>query len=870
MSDTLRPPDGGGLPGEDIERLRAVLHTRYEVLDTIGRGGMALVYRARDLRHQRQVALKILRNPLSDDGAARFRREITLAAGLQHPLILPVFDSGDDAGWLWYTMPLVEGGTLRGLLVRSGRLPIAHAERLLQDLAGALAHAHSHGIVHRDLKPENVLLSGDHAMIADFGIAKALASAGGDPPGATLGLTGTGFLVGTPAYMSPEQAVGDRSVDHRTDLYSLGVITYEMLAGVTPFTGMTQALITAHLSSALPSLTMHRRDVPAQLEQIVARLLAKDPADRFASAAAVVEAITTRTAATRVHAPARPARRRLTWLAIAVAAAGLVAAGGWRLRRHQTAPAPPLVVVQPLKNKSGDAALDDFGGSAAHWLEQALVNSGFVDVADYPGTSRQSDTDMPPGTKAVIEGDYDAVLGDSIRVQLRIRDARKATLLAGPKLVTIPRADPPSAPTLNLLTSQVLTTLASHFDMDYERWTMGMLPSTWEAYHAFNDGLDRMSHGKFEDAIKAWDNATALDSTYMQPRLHSVSARMNLHDWSGADSALRTVEQRAASLAPGDGAWMRMQRALIKGDAREAQQAVEEMLRADPAAELPHLFQVQEALALHRPHEALKAAKGIDYQRGRFRFDWAAGIYFYMVTEAHHQLGEYAEEREQARTAEGLHPGYRSMIAFELRALAAMGRTEKMDQLLRDLEDSPQGPGEFTVPDFLQMLAGELAAHGHATASTHLLQRSERWQADRPLEEQATDVARADRGRTAFALQRYRDALAIFNSLARAHPDKVEYLAYIGAAAARVSDNALADRVASRLAGLRLPYDRGRTMYARAQIAAQRGNVDDAVNLLKDAIEQSAGELGIMAHSDLLLAPLWTSPRFADLLRVRT
>jgi tetratricopeptide (TPR) repeat protein len=168
------------------------------------------------------------------------------------------------------------------------------------------------------------------------------------------------------------------------------------------------------------------------------------------------------------------------------------------------------------------------------------------------------------------------------------------------------------------------------------------------------------------------------------------------------------------------------------------------------------------------------------------------------------------------------------------------------------------------------MLAGELAAHGHATASTHLLQRSERWQADRPLEEQATDVARADRGRTAFALQRYRDALAIFNSLARVQPDAVEYLAYLGAAAARLGDNATADSMASRLAGLRPRFDRGRTTYARAQIAAQQGKVDDAVSLLKSAIEQSAGEFGVAAHSDLLLAPLWNDTRFAELLRART
>ena len=241
--------------------LRAALVDRYVIERELGRGGMATVYLARDLKHGRFVALKVLSPALAASlGADRFLREIELAARLQHPHIVPVFDSGDAAGVLWYTMPYVEGETLRARLDRERQLPLDEAVRIASEAARALEYAHQHGVLHRDVKPENLLLTTDGStLVADFGIARSWNE--------TDGLTATGLVVGTPGYMSPEQAAGERTLDARSDVYALGSVLYEMLAGEMPYSGPNaQAILAKRLSEPVPRLST-TRDVPAAIEQ---------------------------------------------------------------------------------------------------------------------------------------------------------------------------------------------------------------------------------------------------------------------------------------------------------------------------------------------------------------------------------------------------------------------------------------------------------------------------------------------------------------------------------------------------------------------------------------------------------------------------
>ena len=257
------------------------LADRYVIERELGQGGMATVYLATDLRHERQVAVKVLRSDLSASiGSERFLQEIRIAARLGHPHILPLHDSGTADGLLYYVMPYVAGESLRQRLARQGELPVADAVRILRDVADALGYAHEHGVVHRDIKPENILLSGRHALVADFGVAKAVSEATGRSQ-----LTTAGVALGTPAYMAPEQAVADPGVDHRADIYALGVVGYEMLSGEPPFTGGTpQQVLAAHVTSAPQQLSARRPAMPQLLADALMRCLEKRPADRWQSA----------------------------------------------------------------------------------------------------------------------------------------------------------------------------------------------------------------------------------------------------------------------------------------------------------------------------------------------------------------------------------------------------------------------------------------------------------------------------------------------------------------------------------------------------------------------------------------------------------
>ncbi|HXH63542.1 MAG TPA: protein kinase [Gemmatimonadales bacterium] len=264
-----------------LDRLRAALAGHYTIERELGRGGMATVFLAHDLKHDRPVALKVLRPELAQVlGAERFLREIRLSARLQHPHILVVHDSGDADGQLWFTMPFVEGETLRSRLTREKQLPLDDALRITREVAAALHHAHEHGIIHRDIKPENILLSsGHHVLVADFGIALALGAEGEER------LTDSGVSIGTPDYMSPEQAVAERDLDARSDVYSLGCVLYEMLTGEPPFTGPNpQAVLAKRLTEPVPHLRTGR-DVPLELEHVVTKALARAPVDRFSTAA---------------------------------------------------------------------------------------------------------------------------------------------------------------------------------------------------------------------------------------------------------------------------------------------------------------------------------------------------------------------------------------------------------------------------------------------------------------------------------------------------------------------------------------------------------------------------------------------------------
>jgi eukaryotic-like serine/threonine-protein kinase len=399
-----------------LAALAAALADRYRVERELGRGGMATVYLARDLKHDRPVALKVLKPDLAAAiGPDRFLREIQVTGQLHHPHILPLYDSGQGAEFLYYVMPYVEGESLRNRLAREKQLPLDDALQIAREVADALSYAHSRGVVHRDIKPENILLESGHAVVADFGIARAISAAGGDR------LTETGLAVGTPSYMSPEQAAGSQDLDGRSDLYSLGCVLYEMLAGQPPFTGPTvEAVLRQHLTVEPPNITGVRPAVPAAVAAALERALAKTPADRFNPVALFAEAIAPsgwRAGAGPQAARPAPWGRRLTILAVAVVAILVVALSGiLGTRREASFTVVRTTRVQTDQEAALDPALspdgrflayaggDRAGGQTTIYVRQLDGGGTVALTAGHPDAPHRWPRWSPDGARIAYEG----------------------------------------------------------------------------------------------------------------------------------------------------------------------------------------------------------------------------------------------------------------------------------------------------------------------------------------------------------------------------------------------------------------------------------------------------------------------------------
>jgi serine/threonine-protein kinase len=374
------------LVGDSAEApLTGILGGRYRIVRELGRGGMARVYLAYDEKHRREVAVKVIRPDLAASlGRDRFLREIAIAARLRHPNIVPLYDSGDSDGVLYFVMPYEEGQSLRERL-GGGWLSVGECLGVLRDVARALAYAHDHGVVHRDVKPDNVMLSGGATVVTDFGIAKAVSVAQGDTSSTAFTQAGAG--IGTPAYMSPEQAVGDPSMDHRADIYSFGCLAYELFTGKPPFCDLpTHQIIGAHVATVPPLVTTRRTDVPTPVAELIARCLEKNPAMRPESARDVLSALdgvaTTGSGAAPV-AVTRRTGRAFWWAGVSVAAA--IAATVYGVSRSSGSPPPITLAVLPFFNTAADTSVDFVAGGLADAVALSLSRVPGIQITSRTG-----------------------------------------------------------------------------------------------------------------------------------------------------------------------------------------------------------------------------------------------------------------------------------------------------------------------------------------------------------------------------------------------------------------------------------------------------------------------------------------------------
>src|SRR6266513_1264590 len=492
-----------------LDTLREALAPRYDVEREIGAGGMARVFLAVEQHPHRRVAIKVLDPEVSTRLLReRFIREVDVSSKLSHPHIVPIFSAGEVDGLFYYVMPYVEGESLRHRLLRERKLPLETALHIARDVADALAFAHGQGIIHRDIKPENILLSGEHAIVADFGIARAISAAG------SLTLTQAGQQIGSPGYMSPEQAMALGSLDARTDIYSLGCVLFEMLAGEPPVASMTERRV--HNWTALetsPALHGAHAGVARAVKHAISRALAPVPDDRFPTvtefAAALGAPAYRASVPTRGAFAGRRGQRIALGLGGAVVLLGAGAAVG--LLGHR---GPQLndrrVVVAVIENHTGDGSLDNVGHMAADWVTQGLAQTGLVEVVS---------------SMSVMSSSVAPVAG--------------------------PIAQPLAA--VEVLRQRVMATLATLFDSRLSLWAKAAgQPPTFAAYQEFIQGLDRMVQFDSRGAIGHFRRAAQEDTTFRLPLIFAAHEHMDLGEFATADSIAHAVERSPGRLSPLD------------------------------------------------------------------------------------------------------------------------------------------------------------------------------------------------------------------------------------------------------------------------------------------------------------------------------
>ena len=543
---------------ELVTRLQAALADRYRLDRELGQGGMATVYLAEDLKHHRKVAVKVLRPELAATlGPERFAREIEVAARLQHPHILGLIDSGDADGFFYYVMPYVEGETLRDRLTRGGELPVPEAVRLLGEIAEALATAHRAGVVHRDIKPENVMLSGRHAMVMDFGVAKAVTEASSGPQ-----LTSAGVALGTPAYMAPEQATADPQMDGRVDIYAIGVMGYEMLSGATPFPGLNaQQTLAAHVTRAPVPVGQQRDGLSPALEAVVMRCLAKRPADRFQTADELVAALEplalpsggvtpTQTVPVAALSVKQPGRFHWTW-AVAGAALIAVVAALFVWKPWARAGARPLdanlVAVLPFRTAGADPSVQYLRQGMVDLMQAKLTGEGgpraadtrsvLAAVRDAGGGDAQDLSEEASAAVAKKVGAGRVLQGSIVGSPDHLVMSASLVAVPGGKTITQTSVAGPKDSLFVLidrLTAQLLALGAGASSAQLSSLTTTNL----DALRAYLDGVAAYRRGAFQNATPLLTRAVELDSTFAL----ALSALIEADGWHPATTDMKRIQ----------------------------------------------------------------------------------------------------------------------------------------------------------------------------------------------------------------------------------------------------------------------------------------------------------------------------------------
>ncbi len=855
---------------DDLQR---ALGAAYHIERELGGGGMSRVFVAEERALGRKVVIKILPpNLVAGLSVERFRREIQLAAQLQHPNIVPVLATGEADGLPWFTMPFVSGESLRARLIRDGALPVRDAIAILRDVASALEFAHAQGIVHRDIKPDNVLLAGRAAVVTDFGIAKAISASRTRAPGGTL--TEVGTSLGTPAYMAPEQSAGDPATDSRADIYAWGAMAFELLAGRLPFANTSlHELIRAHMVEPAPSLGALRAELPEALVTLVARCLAKSPSDRPATATEllrVLEALPISGQQSAHHALATSAsalasgssRRRITPMLIG--AALVVAAGAGAVLYRTTektsdatsamtaAPAfdPALMLLVPLT--PADLSLSSAATLATDALSRGLGTMRYaqVTIASAAGESDRR-TEAAAGRMATILDGRINASGDSLQLDLRLTDAATGRVVLALPAIRVSRADP--ARGLDAALEPVMSAVAivTHPLLGPATLPKGPLPAL-EAVRALEQAFVQRV---FKLQIEAMDRAVRADTSWTLTRVirafRYTSWSQYYEDEAKRRAIMASLPAATVQLSPYETALRDV--ALAANDAAAEREAAA-MKRVALIA--PRSYGGGSYVAalqnLNRPREALAQLE----REGPFTRDVEAPAgsplvesagYWNTVADLRHYIGEHSAERVAAERAAELAGVTVNTLIRRGVAYAALGDSVAVERVVDAgyVVPSENFPNAFGG-EVILIIAQELMAHGHEAHGRQVLERALRWHAEHRRETLPGDtIPRTDIAfREALALRvagRNAEALDAVQPLLALNSSDSRFRSFYGRVQGAVGNHAAADSVDAWLAELqRDPAKAATSLNERAFLAAARERREEAVALLRESFARGS------------------------------
>jgi len=840
--------------------------SHYTIEEQLGGGGMGVVYKARDTRLDRWVALKFLPPDLTRNANAkqRFVREAQAASALDHPNICTIYEIDEtEDGQIFIAMAFYEGGTLKKKIA-DGPLDIEDAVDIASQITAGLAQAHQKGIVHRDIKPANIFLTEDGLVkLLDFGLAKLDGKAQ---------LTQTGTTLGTIAYMSPEQIQG-REVDSRSDLWSLGVVLYEMLTGHLPFQGAyDQAIAYAIMHSDPNPVALERPEVPDSISNTIQQLLTKDPADRLADGSEILATLqgegdtaASPTTSHRAIFPALITQRPLLWVGSVIAALTLIVILVFTTGVLRSDLDPNRIMVADFTNRTGDPTLEAVGAMAADWVRQGLLETGFVEVVDehtsravleYLGASfqpRQLGRETGAGT--VVTGTY-YLQDTTLQLHVQINDARTRSLIASLDPVQGIRTDIPVL--VQHVREGVMTTLAGQLDPRLAQYEGSLpFPPNYAAYQAYLQGMDNYLGNDFVPAAEQFDQASRLDSTFVHAQVwaakshaaiasyamgppHAVqsppSGQYNIAriHFTHADSIIRVIDAHHQSLSAYDRYHLAFIRAYRNGELEEMYQTAHQVMDAAPGSQEAIREAAVNSGRTHRHQEAVDLWLQLDPDHGLMRsFD----RYHVYLADEYHALGQHKKELSVARAGLHTHPNLWQNVYAEIKALIALGRVEQaFDQV--DQAEQKLDSDRFRI--LVRFAGQECVAHGFPEAGHQLFRKytTIAEQHLRTIDPVSEDVWlwQYRRALGLFLQEHYQQADSIAATLER---DSYGILELQGILAAELGDEETARRKMEEIEASRpdslLRHFYRRYDIVRSSILAWLGDTEDALQFLERA-----------------------------------